>query len=208
MSGNMGIVREIASYLLTMGVYMLAALPVYLILRLVWLSFSKRSQTIRIGHEIGHLLFVLYCVGLASLTVLPEPGHGPLAFSTEKLTLNPIRVIWITIHSFRQGNPWMFVINFLGNIAIFLPIGFAVAMLWHGKWWAAFVTGCLSSLLIEFIQLFIGRTSDVADVILNTVGALLGWALGSLLLRCPGFSHNRNRNKKKRKPHKGHRILR
>ena len=37
--------------------------------------------------------------------------------------------------------------------------------------------GFLCSCSIEFIQFFIGRSTDIDDVILNTTGALLGYLL-------------------------------
>ncbi len=74
-----------------------------------------------------------------------------------------------------------------GNILLFLPVGLAPALLWRdGTWRRSLAAGLGSSCLIEFVQLFIARGTDIDDVILNTAGAMLGYALAVLLRRlCP-----------------------
>ena len=64
----------------------------------------------------------------------------------------------------------------LGNLSMFAPLGFFPALLWDGPGWRkALLTGVCSSL-------FVGRNSDINDLILNRLGALCGyWAF--LLLR-------------------------
>lgn len=39
------------------------------------------------------------------------------------------------------------------------------------------MAGAAISALIEFIQLFIGRSSDIDDAILNTLGVMLGYCV-------------------------------
>ena len=69
----------------------------------------------------------------------------------------------------------------LGNIGMFVPLGFFPALLWRGwSWWKAVLLGFSCSCTIEFIQFFIGRSTDIDDVILNTTGALIGFVLYAL----------------------------
>lgn len=74
---------------------------------------------------------------------------------------------------------WLAVaINILGNILIFMPIGFLVSVLAPNrhKGWLAFLIGLAISLTIELVQLsFIIRIFDVDDLILNSSGAWLGF---------------------------------
>ncbi len=71
----------------------------------------------------------------------------------------------------------------VGNVAMFVPLGWLVALLVRRfRVLKAVVAGFLLSTSIEVTQLFVGRVSDVDDVILNTLGALLGACL-SLLFR-------------------------
>lgn len=74
----------------------------------------------------------------------------------------------------------------VANIGIFCPIGFFPALLWRGwRWWKSALVGLCTSVFIEFVQFFIGRSSDVDDVILNTAGTLVGfwifWLINALL---------------------------
>lgn len=81
---------------------------------------------------------------------------------------------------------WLIVaINILGNVLIFVPIGFLVSVLTPNrhKGWLAFLIGLAISLTIELVQLsFIIRIFDVDDLILNSSGAWLGFI--AYLLAC------------------------
>lgn len=72
------------------------------------------------------------------------------------------------------------LIDVVGNIIVFMPLGFGLvgafqpANLRQTLWLAA-LAGFSLSLLIELIQLTIpSRTTDVDDLIFNTLGAILG----------------------------------
>ena len=66
----------------------------------------------------------------------------------------------------------------LANIGIFAPVGFFPALLWRRwRWWKSLLLGFFTSCAIEFAQFFIGRSTDIDDVILNTAGALAGYWL-------------------------------
>ena len=97
---------------------------------------------------------------------------------------------------FRALKEWLAnPFNFFGNVLIFLPIGFFEVLLHPGfsrKWQVLFsaATAVLLSLLIEFAQFFNYRVPDVDDVILNTVGGVLGSLLCMLLQRL-GFDRTR-----------------
>ena len=70
----------------------------------------------------------------------------------------------------------------IANIGIFLPVGFFAALLWRRpRWYRSLLAGLCSSCNIEFIQFFIGRSSDIDDVLLNTAGSLMGFWLFLLL---------------------------
>ncbi len=88
-------------------------------------------------------------------------------------------------------------VDFLGNIAVFVPLGAALAVAtfprrvrgqrsrhFGPRWWGRVaLVGFLFSLSIETAQLFLAtRATDIDDVILNTVGTLLGAAILVLLV--------------------------
>lgn len=67
-------------------------------------------------------------------------------------------------------------INILGNIFIFMPFGFCAALLSQKEKKIKHIVleGIGISLGIEIIQIVIIRSSDINDVILNTLGTVLG----------------------------------
>jgi glycopeptide antibiotics resistance protein len=72
----------------------------------------------------------------------------------------------------------------VGNVLLLLPVGLfgPLALPWLGRWWRVLLVATAFSVCIELIQLGIpDRSADVDDVLLNTVGAMLGYVLLRLL---------------------------
>ena len=77
-----------------------------------------------------------------------------------------------------------------GNLLLLLPLGLfgPLALPWLARWWRVLLVALLFSSAIEVAQLFVpDRSADVDDVMLNAIGALLGYwllvvvrAIGSL----------------------------
>ncbi|EFK38722.1 MULTISPECIES: VanZ family protein [Peptoniphilus] len=69
------------------------------------------------------------------------------------------------------------LINILGNVLIFLPLGYIIPIIYNRyKNFTKFIYLTISiSIFIEFIQFFIGRSVDIDDLILNTLGGILGY---------------------------------
>jgi glycopeptide antibiotics resistance protein len=74
----------------------------------------------------------------------------------------------------------------VGNVMILAPLGFLMPVTWHRcrQPLTAFLTGLAAAITIELSQLAISlsvgvpyRIFDVDDIILNTLGVMLGWAL-------------------------------
>ncbi|MEM5011210.1 VanZ family protein [Niallia taxi] len=82
-----------------------------------------------------------------------------------------------------------FVVNNIGNIALFMPLGFFLPMA-IPKFRHVILTtvaGCCLSAVIESIQWFMKyRWSDVDDIILNTIGALAGFGIYKAVLKAKG----------------------
>lgn len=72
------------------------------------------------------------------------------------------------------------LLNLIGNIAMFIPLGIVWPTVFkklntHGKVIAA---GIGVSLIIEILQLpFFSRSTDIDDLILNTLGYLIGYGI-------------------------------
>jgi glycopeptide antibiotics resistance protein len=66
---------------------------------------------------------------------------------------------------------------------MFLPYGFALPLLWKRFHHAglAFAMCLLLTVTIETVQLFIGRSVDVDDLLLNVAGGVLGVSIFALV---------------------------
>lgn len=71
------------------------------------------------------------------------------------------------------------------NVMLFLPLGFFLPLLWQyfRSPLRTIGLGFLISLLIEFLQIFTYRATDVNDLITNTFGTIVGFLFGRLSLR-------------------------
>lgn len=90
-------------------------------------------------------------------------------------------------------------LEFLANIALFVPIGvFLLLLFGAGGWWLAAIGSFAMTVVIETVQQKIpGRVPDDRDLIANTIGALIGIALG-LLLTLPATLRRRERKRYER----------
>ena len=83
---------------------------------------------------------------------------------------------------------WMFhsasllIPHYIVNIALFVPLGLAFPFVAKKvTFLKTLLIGALCSLLIEFLQCFIGRDSSVEDLICNALGAIVGYLLYLLM---------------------------
>lgn len=131
--------------------------------------------------RLGILLFILYVLLLVYFLFFSE-GYGRSA-SAEKVyrynlvPLLEIRRFWV----YRDLLGMSAVLsNLLGNVLGFIPYGFMLPVIARKCRSGSFIvlSGFALSLLIETVQL-ITRVGcfDVDDLILNTLGAALGYAL-------------------------------
>ena len=206
----------ILSYLWEMLPCMAAAVVLYfLLLPPRRRRLEERGLVSGMAREWGLLLFLTFSAGLASLTLFPANFWNYVmkwltdpAFRQLDLNLLALYPGWDAVFAetdyrnlftpFQEilrglrGGPWVFFM-LLGNVGMFLPVGFFPALLWRRpRWWKSVLIGFSASFTIEFVQFFIGRSTDIDDLILNTTGALLGYWLyrvfGLLLPNCaPSF---------------------
>ena len=183
---------NILDYALQMLPCMGVGLVVFLALRPFRMArLKRRGLASGARREVALLLFVLFCAGLAAVTLFPADfwrmehwyrvvrGQEPLypiqvdwRYQLEHFQSNPLQEIQ---RAFK--GPWVMFLM-VANIGIFLPIGFCPAILWRkGRLWKGFLMGFGTSVFIEACQLFLPRSSDIDDVILNTAGAVAGYLL-------------------------------
>lgn len=163
-------------YLLKFGVIILILFPIYLLVRRPWERWSKREAAIAV--------FVLFIAALLVLALEGKYASPAEMFararerleSGEGINLVPFRSI---SSYFRHYGPDLFLVNFWGNIVMFMPWGFGLVLLWkrNQRVWVVMVYSLAFTLFIEISQLFIERSVDVDDLILNFAGSCLGAVL-------------------------------
>ena len=207
-----GLILDILSYTEQMFPLSAAALIVFLVLRPMRKRRLHRLKLTSSGwREAALALFVVFCAGLAALTLFPAnlwayvfdwffrrdywnwgwgvsgwrltdfyPGWEETASQFAHLSeiLTPFEEI---SRALNRRSYWL-LFMLLGNIIMFMPLGFFPALLWRRwRWWKSLLAGFCTSSAIEFIQFFIGRSTDIDDVILNTTGAAVGFWVFCLL---------------------------
>jgi glycopeptide antibiotics resistance protein len=77
------------------------------------------------------------------------------------------------------------IVEYIFNILLFIPLGFLLPIIWPDKNTIKQVvlSGVSFSLLIELSQLFTNRRTDIDDVLMNTLGTILGYLLFSIFIR-------------------------
>ena len=174
---------SILRYIEDMSFYMVIILPVIIVIRIFQIIKSEKKT--RVFRELGIILFFMFLTGLLSQTILPAVSNqgGTIKLINgdhQAINLEPFRVISETYNAIKYLNLWQpFLINFVGNIVMFIPIGVLLPLLWKkfDRAWRTIGTGFLLSVCIELLQLPQMRSSDVDDLWLNTLGASFGYIL-------------------------------
>lgn len=178
--------------------FLIRMLPGFLLGGVLFLCLVplRRRRLLRRGlsgsmpREVILCLFFLFCGGMALITLTPRRFHwldvlrngfpGPF-FQFGTFNLIPFATF--------ASDPWAIMI-LLGNVIMFFPIGFFCVLLWRSDCVKRILlTGVLTAFCIESIQLFVGRTFDIDDILLNTLGVLLGGLFCRLLRRMLPILH-------------------
>lgn len=147
--------------------------------------------------ETGLMLFIMCLFGVLAVTLWPvywvedSPGlWGDITLLVERpslwsnVNLVPFQMFGDYWRDLTQGSVFFTLLNFLGNLAVFVPLGFFPALLFRGATWRrSALVGLATSAFVEVGQYFLMRTTDIDDIILNTIGALCGFWLYLLLAR-------------------------
>ena len=133
-----------------------------------------RITYIKINHEkfvfyreFWNLVFVVYVLILVQLLT-----------DSEINTSGGLNIVPFTeMFRYRFGST-LFYSNVVGNIFIFLPFGYFVSRyVKASKISHILFISAISSLTIELVQLQIGRSFDIDDILLNVMGAIFGFLL-------------------------------
>lgn len=152
------------------------ALTVLLPCALVYALLRRRGAAVGWRHVLPLFVFALFVVGVFQVT-----GAGTVYELRYMLSLDiPCKGFSMLPFS-EEINP----IGYALNVLMLVPFGFLAPLIWPrlDKLWRTALAGFSFSLLIELSQLVNYRSSDVDDLIMNTLGAVLGFALYRLYAR-------------------------
>lgn len=143
----------------------------------VLLLYLRRVRHLTSGHLIVVAAFASYLAVAAAFTIFP------LRFDAE-YRLRPPFDPAIVLEPFflARAEQVMTPTQYLGNVLLGIPFGLLVPFVWRTSLPRVLVAGLGFSMLIEALQwvatklmiAFPSRAVDVNDVILNTLGVLLG----------------------------------
>lgn len=178
-------IKEAIPYLVLVIVCVILIRAIYLAISkninnsIIWDKFFHSNKKTTLFHELGILIFLVYIVVflflLISLMNYYE-SHNELKKYINILPVN--RLVEYFQSSIKTGNLRLAELKVFGNIILFMPIGFFIPLLWNLKEeLSVLFCGFLISVIVELSQFFLNLGADVDNLILNTLGTLLGYLL-------------------------------
>lgn len=183
----------IEQFLQSTMAYCIILTPVYVIARFLWVRNKKKSFI----REVVMLLFFFYSVSIFSQTIIPqfwiEDGHIKLVTHTYRGN-NLVPFTTISAYTEQLNGPLVRIAfyNLAGNVVLFIPFGFFIPLVWPSfrKWGRMFIVALGIPLFIEGVQYFIGRSTDIDDVILNALAILIGYLFYRIMMSVSNFMKN------------------
>ena len=147
---------------------------VLIILRLAYLF--KNKEELIISKELMMLTFIVYILCLFQIVT-----------STDVSGTHGINLTLFKEMTRYQIGTRLFYRNIIGNILMFIPFGFFTSYyLKLERKSFVFFLSVIVSIVIELIQLKIGRAFDIDDILLNIVGSMVGYFLYRIVDRIFG----------------------
>ena len=157
------------------GILVVDVFPIMLISIFLYAAFVgiSRTKNLRFSQHFFRYAFLAYILTLVGLTIF----WGGISIETDYHLLNLRPFVWVK-ETYSMGFVKM-IKQIVGNVFMFVPYGFLLPVVFKkmqsfGK---TFLIVFLSSFLIEFVQYFIGRSCDVDDLIMNTIGGCIGYGV-------------------------------
>ena len=181
---EVNLVITILMFIIVSITWFISTLPFLIPYHILLASQSKKiGCKLSMKHVVIVYVFVYYLTGVLSFTGIPTILRDIIHNSFGIITptgliippdeINLIPFLWIT-----EG-----VRPYIENILLFIPLGFMLPFIWkkYQVLWKTALSGITFSLIIELSQLFNRRITDIDDLLMNTLGALIGWVIFRLL---------------------------
>ena len=155
---------------------------VAIVVRLIMIIYGKKK--VDIYEDFKLYLIILYCFALFQLVTTTD-------FVSYSNNFIPFKEI---LRYSSISNP-LFIRNVIGNIILFVPFGFLMSDLINAKsgkinFIVISILTLITSLSIETIQMYIGRSFDIDDILLNYVGSILGYLLFKIINKTFGKANS------------------
>lgn len=154
-------------------------LPCMLYVLIQTKGFHRRTNFIHMIWVFIFLYYVYLVLETTGIGTIWEIGLYPGMKLQEEINLIP----------FRDG----ISLSMILNVVMFMPLGFLLPLLWkeYQSLVRTVIIGFCFSCGIEFCQLFNRRVSDVDDLLMNTLGAILGWLIWIVFSRITHLKYGR-----------------
>lgn len=154
-------------------------LPCMLYVLIQTQGFHQRTNFIHMIWVFIFLYYVYLVLETTGIGTIWEIGLYPGMKLQEEINLIP----------FRDG----ISLSMILNVVMFMPLGFLLPLLWkeYQSLVRTAIIGFCFSCGIEFCQLFNRRVSDVDDLLMNTLGAILGWLIWIVFSRITHLKYGR-----------------
>ncbi|MDD4151929.1 MAG: VanZ family protein [Candidatus Gracilibacteria bacterium] len=156
------------------------SIPIYIVF-LIILILKK----INLNKILLNSFFYFYIVSLLAITIFPIPIKGLKEigiYGGQNNNFIPFASI-IEIGTNENLSNYIKIKQILGNIVLFIPMGFFVPFIWKKYIFIkkSIFVGLISSLSIEITQYIISlilgfnyKSADIDDILLNTIGFIFG----------------------------------
>jgi len=160
----MVIPNEILVFLKSLWPMLMLFIIVLCSIRIIDIIFNKKKVIIH--KELMNLMFIVYLFLLFQLVTTSD-------FESYSNNFIPFREIM----RYRIDSG-LFYRNVVGNIVLFMPFGYLVSYyLKNTKYYIALLLTFITSISTEVIQMYIGRSFDIDDILLNLIGGLIGYLI-------------------------------
>lgn len=124
------------------------------------------------------LLFAAYCLVMLALLLLRSPGERRYFNLIPFKTVREYFAVFLGGEHFEDWSWYFTHINLFGNVVMFVPLGLLLPILFERqRSYGSFLFTVASAVAaVELLQFLLRRGYlDVDDLLLNTLGASLGW---------------------------------
>ncbi len=172
------IIRYLYAFLTDGIALIFCTVPIYVFVRMLYLKHRRKislKDNVLSDREFVMFSFFVFLIMLFTQTFIVNSGVNEIKLIPFDIIIRQISSINSSEKAYKE-----FILNIIGNVGVFIPIGIFTIYLFKTSLSETVLTGFFISLCIEAGQLPLDRTSDVDDLILNTTGAFMGYCIYQL----------------------------